>query len=301
MYNNYNSIKVHPSGLSSTRARLWNGFDLTSNQPDYIRSSIEKLSRTIWESRNEYCYEGLIDSHLVLYSDWADHHLDAFFKSDFINKIDIHNFDWEATHDDRLIFDSELFVKLVWLCKVLVEDGNFTYTMGTHYSPVHNNFIIHPGGTRQHAVLLFPPPKLKVIHFDTGGNKSKMQGQQLTRIDNYIDFCQLNDYQIVFTPDHGTFIPHPLKGTQTIISNKMKNFNIIKENLHNFSFTSNLPLKELEKYNNPKSTRKCVVKYNYQNVDLSFNPLDRVRIIILIILQKEFKCENFEITWKKLI
>lgn len=296
----HKQILSNPNGLSSTLDRLWGGFDLTSNQPPHIKSSIEELSKSIWESRNEYCYEGEIDPNLVLYSDWLKPICRDFFQSDMINNIDPENFNWESNKKREDYFNAELFIKLIWLCEILLKDGNFKYTMGTHYNPIFNKFVIHPGGTRQHAVLLFPPKKLKVIHFDTGGRKSKMQGQQLTKIDNYIEFCNKNDYQVVFVPDHGTFIPHPLKGTQTIISNKIKHFNIIKTNLYNFNYESNIKIKELEKYDNPNSLNKCKIKYIYPLNDLIINPLDYIRIIILVILQKEYKCKNFEITWKKI-
>ena len=102
----------------------------------------------------------------------------------------------------------------------------------------------------------------------------------------------------ILYPDHGTFIPHPMKGSETIISNKIKHFNIIKNNLHDFKYESNTPLKELEKYNNPNSLNKCVVKYNYQ-VSPEVDHLDYIRIIVLVILQKEYKTNTFKITWNK--
>lgn len=281
-----------------TKGRLWGGYDLMSHSTLKEKQAIMGLSSKIWGDKGEAVYEGILSPQDFLYQNFPLDDIRSFFRSDFINKIDPYNWNWEWEYDNLDYMQGEAFIKLVWLCGILIDEGGFKYTLGSHFNPVYNNIVIHPGGVRQHAMRLFPPKEVKVIHFDTFGNKSLMRNKEFKKIDNYIEFCELNDYQIVFTPDHGTFIPHPLKGTGGIPTAKINQYEKTKLILNNLNLESNRKLPLINRYHNKNNSNKCIVKYKKQDLEKISTP-NLYRILILICLGKNYETEDFKITWKK--
>lgn len=287
--------------------RLWGGYDLMSHSSEATRYAIIDLHKRIWDSQNEKSYEVTFSPKEILYSSFRDDMIRQFFKMDFINYVNPEEYNWEYTTDHNEI-TAELFIKLVWLCNILIEEGEFKYTIGTHFNPVFNRIVIHPGGTRQHALRLFPPKKVKSIHFDTLGNRSLMRSlkynQSIKPIENYIEWCALNNYQVIFTPDHGTFIPHPMKGSNGIISGKKETLVKIKKVLENLNLKSNIPLPYINVYSKSSNTGICTVTRKFKDKEdrlTNLSEINLARILVLICLKKDWDCDSFNITWSEKI
>lgn len=295
-----NKLIEKERGFKIGSGRLWGGYDLMSNSSLEEKQAIKNLSQKIWESKGENVYEVEFDPKELLYSPLDQLSYKVFFESDLINKIDTNNYKWDSPRELTYV-SFELWVKLVWLSTILIKEKNFKYTIGTHFNPVYNEIVIHPGGTRQHALRLFPPTIVKAIHFDTFGNKSKFKNLKneinIKPIENYPLWCEYNDYQMIFTPDHGTFIPHPMKGNQEISTGKLETFNKIKNILSNFQLKSNIPLPYIKRYSNPNSLNICIVEYKSSPLNLPH--YDIVRILILICAGLEWDDEIFKITWNR--
>ena len=255
------------------------------------------MALRIWESKGEAVYEGTLTPKDFLYNGWWFNQTQAFFQTDFVNRIDPNTFRWEWTGLPEKDLWAEEFLKLVWLCGILIDDKGFKYTLGCHFNPTWNNIVIHPGGTRQHAMMLFPPKEVKVLHFDTYGHQSKIRGKHLKKIDNYIEYCELNNYQIIFCPDHGTFIPHPMKGVNGIPNSKISQFKRVKFILDNLNLESNFKVPFLHLYSKKTNPNKCVVEYKIKNLE-KISEYNINRILVLICLGKDYENEYFKITWK---
>jgi len=300
-----NKIELE-EGFETSKFRLWGGYDLMSNTSEHSRSSIIELQKRMWKSHNEKAYEVTFDPKEILYSHFWDDMIEEFFKMDFINYINPEEYPWDHTTVNREI-TAELFVKLVWLCNILIEDKEFKYTIGTHYNPTLDRIVIHPGGTRQHALRLFPPKKVKSIHFDTMGRKARMSSlkykHSIKPIENYSEWCEKNNYQTIFTPDYGTFIPHPMKGSGDIVPGKKETYYKIKKVLENLNLKTNIYLPYINNYSKESNTELCTVTYKFNNREdrlKKISNLELARILVLICLKKDWDCSSFNITWNTL-
>lgn len=299
-----NNFTFHQNCLTNSKTQfpLWDskGNDLYSNWEEHDKHFLRKLTQKVWGKSNEKFYRcSLPYDQIIFESQWFDFPK-SFFKSDFLDVINPDEHEWEKNIGYKY-FDQEGFIKLCWVCDELLRDGNLRNELGAHINPhiqpmsmlgkdIRVPIVIHPGGTRQVAIMLFTPPKIKSFFFNTRG-KSSMEGFEDVEELNFWDIEEEN-YQTIICPDHGTFIPHPMKDSLTIAPKKIDYFKIIKNNLKELNFTSNKPFPNhtlLPKNVNGNLKLELTIKKH------SLNELDVLRVFVLICLGRELETDSFSL------
>lgn len=299
-----NKLTFHSQCLNDAKVNgpIWKGVDLYSNASPVEISYLKTISKRIWKSQGEKFYRCSLPYEKILFESQWFSFPKTFFKSDFLDVINPDNFRWERNYGYKYQ-DQELWIKLCWICDELLTDGNLRTELGAHINPFIEPsllnlsegdypIVIHPGGTRQTAIMLFTPPKIKAFFFNTLG-KSNMEG--------FEDIEELNvwdlesTHQTILCPDHGTFIPHIMykhQASSSIIPGKITYFKRIKNNLKELNLISNkdFPSKHLLP-NNVNGNLKFYLEIKKGWL----NPMDTLRVLILICLGRELVTDAFSL------
>lgn len=270
-------------GSHLTQTKLYNLNAASSN------SLLLKVAKIIWSGRREKLYRGKIhhsflscDNYANLFSDFSKY-IHLWFK-----EIDVQSFQWEKfvmTSNDPMYIQSELFVKLLWLCDVLINNKEFDNPIGVAYNHDQKEFRIHPGGTRQRALHLFGPHLIDCYYFNPDGYFSEKQlnmffqtGFKEVNIEDLVP-----DHLVTWTPEFGTLVPHVMKDTDSIPYHKEIWADKLKKVLENLNLNSNITIPYLEKYYNTNGKLKC---------NLEFKP-HIVKIINASLSKKSLEDEDF--------
>lgn len=122
---------------------------------------------------------------------------------------------------DAVIINAwEDYSKFVWLAQEYIDNGNkFTNPIGSHYNPRMLKNPIHPGGARNkiYKYLHNKDEEIYSFYFPTYEVKPNFL-KNMKRKDPSKLVKQ--GYSIGLTPDHGSLIPHVMKGMDSIPSAK---------------------------------------------------------------------------------
>ena len=252
----------------------------------------------IWKNNNQHLYRCDIKSNILstpasyrrLFESFADNYK-AWFSS-----IDIENYEYEvyiANNPDIFYIDFENFIKLLWLCDVLLEDGKFKNPLGVAYHPYADSFEVHPGGTRRIALHLFTPDYVDCFLFDVNKvvkSKPKNTFKNLNRVQ-----CSelFPEYMIAFVPDLGTLVPHIMKGTETIATFKREYALKVKERLNNLKVKSNVRIPFLRDFFS--STPNTIITFYKQNIHPDDMLYHKHRATVLALLGKTFKDQYIKV------
>lgn len=132
----------------------------------------------------------------------------------------------------------ESFVKTVWLAHDFLSMG-FSHQIGCHWNPRSDQISIHPGQGRKRILRLFLQKRdeIDVIFFNTGGFVCDwMKNLKPVSEDELENIVAGKGWWCAFTPDHGTFIPHPIKRGISIENSKKEWFEKISSKLKNPNF-----------------------------------------------------------------
>ena len=162
---------------------------------------------------------------------------------------------------DRALED---FPKLCWLTNDYNQTG-FRNPLCVHYNPRTGKNVIHPGGSRNIIIKLFGTRPITCLYFNTGG----------------VDFPWLKQFKIVnpamfhakttswyLVADHGSLIPHVHFDTTTIPDNVARYHDLISDKLKTFSFSTNVGIPFLEKWETTDSNLRFVFKKDHTSVDV---------------------------------
>ncbi len=287
---------------SKIHGPIYKLYDLKIKSSPTEQLALQTMAQRAWEYHGEKFYRCSLPYKKIIFESHWFYFPQTFFKSDFLDAIDPDTHVWESNVGYKYQ-DQELWIKLCWLCDELLTEGNLKDELGAHINPFidptrinldHRDYpiVIHPGGTRQIAVMLFTPPKIKAFFFNTLG-KSNMEGFEDIE---ELDFWDLkNTHQTTLCPDHGTFIPHVMiknQSTSSIIPGKVIYFKRVKNNLKELNFTSNgyFPEKHLLP-NNVNGSLKLELTMKKPNL----NPMDTLRVLVLICLGRELETDAFSL------
>ena len=298
------NIIFHSSCMDDSKIHgpIYKLYDVYSHASPVEISYLRIISKRSWEYHGEKFYRCSIPYKKIIFESHWFYFPQTFFKSDFLDVIDPDTHVWESNVGYKYT-DQELWIKLCWLCDELLTEGNLKDELGSHINPFvdptrinlgHGDYpiVIHPGGTRQIAVMLFTPPKIKAFFFNTLG-KSNMEGFEDIEELNFWDLE--STHQTILCPDHGTFIPHVMRKHQasgSIIPGKITYFKRIKNNLKELNLISNkdFPSKHLLP-NNVNGNLKFYLEIKKGWL----NPMDTLRVLILICLGRELVTDAFSL------
>lgn len=133
-----------------------------------------------------------------------------FFKTEAFLLDPDEDYAWDAQHIKHCNF-----LKMVWLTNEFVSAGfKYKNPMGGHWDPRSGNVKIHPGGCRNKIFKLFGGDRARMIFFNTMGFYDEELMGDLTPCD--LEELKNDDWLGTAVPDHGTFVPHMMKGLHLI-------------------------------------------------------------------------------------
>jgi hypothetical protein len=242
------------------------------------------LANSHWPIRNEKLWFGDIDSkRLHIFSDHLTNLLKDFFYLQQY-KIDINQNNYNSsTSLDQVS-------KLAYLLPQYLQTKSFRDPFCTHYNPRLGEYVVHPGGTRQIILDLFHEGTIKTWYFDTEGRQPSLL-KNFRPVDLTKVFFQGSEDHMCLVPDHGTFIPHILKGSgvSALPQAQVDAHNLYKKKLTdpNYKIYTNSPDYKVFRLWNTHKEKKAnvVVTFNFDSLipnDQLTKLYNKITLLILI-------------------
>ena len=188
----FNNTLAHGTIINGKEALFW-------NLPD------------VWR-QGEWLWYGNVSRYMCVFDDIEEIYQDIknFFDMEAFILDPDEDYAWDAKHVEH-----SNFLKMVWLTNEFVSAGfKYNNPMGGHWDPRAGNIKIHPGGCRNKIFKLFGGDSVRMIFFNTMGFYDDTLMKDLVPCD--LDALREDDWLGTAVPDHGTFVPHMMKGLQLI-------------------------------------------------------------------------------------
>lgn len=172
----------------------------------------------------------------------------------------------------------EGYVKAVWLTHGFFTEGGLRKPVGVHWSPISQDWRIHPGGTRQAIIKYFAPEMINCLCFNTMGMPMEFT-KVFNSVEEIAEYTNSTKVFLTVTDERGHYVPHVHLDGFTIKPAMVETHAQLKKFFRKTKIEANFDLKDVG-YNESKHLK--VAKRNVR-ITISDQSIDtKIKAMLLL-------------------